>query len=76
VLHPILESKNANNNASDISSRYMDSSPKNNEKQIILEPTNDRLSSKDAEMICEIVINSGIDTRSLAFEILTKRVAN
>ena len=60
----------------DISSRYMDSSPRNDDKKIILEPTNDRLSSKDAEMICEIVINSGIDTRSLAFEILTKRVAN
>jgi hypothetical protein len=76
VLHSILESANANKSQIDISSRYTKSIPRNDDKKIILEPTNDRLSSKDAEMICEIVINSGIDTRSLAFEILTKRVAN
>ena len=60
----------------DISDRYTSSIPRNDDKKIILEPTNDKLSSKDAEMIWEIVINSGIDIRSLAFEILTKRVAN
>lgn len=59
-----------------ISNRYQGSGSGNDVNSVIQETRAGTLSSKDADLICEIVIDSGIDPRSLAFEILTKRVAN
>lgn len=67
---------NAFKSHENISGRYKGSSSGNDVNSVIQETHAGALSSKDAELICEIVIDSGIDPRSLAFEILTKRVAN
>ncbi|CAI2383932.1 unnamed protein product [Moneuplotes crassus] len=43
---------------------------------MIATPNISKLSQKDRENICEIVLQNGIDPRSLAFEIVTKRVCS
>ena len=48
-----------------------------NDVNSIIEGSNfSKLSQKDSDYICESILNCGIDPRSLAFEIMTRRVAN
>lgn len=54
--------------------RYAQSAVANDVNSVIDNPESSSLSQKDIELACQIIVDYGIDPRSLAFEILSQRV--